>query len=241
MLCLSNSSNEKRDDSLFLAGLLGDLGNLLVHLSLELVAGLPVREPVGELLQVGLDGVEHGVGLEEAQDGHEDVVAYRVLGGDEVEDGAQGVEAQTDAVDGAGGDGLGEGLAEGREVLLGVLGLEDEVDHEVGRGGELLLGHRRQGRRRTHQLGQDLLLLGLVLDEGLHLVGDVKVVGHLAGELLEGAVDEEQLRLRLLLRSRRHDCWFFAVSDEGCRAFGLRGGWDAVDCGGVGKFGWEEE
>lgn len=130
--------------------------------------------------------------LEEPQDGHEDVEPEGVVGLQHVEDGGEGVEGQAGPVDGRGGDGLGEVLADSGEEHGGVVALEDEVDEQVVGAGELFLGDGMQGGRGDDELLEDLVLL-LLLDEGRDVVADVEEVGHLLRQLLEGAIDEDEL------------------------------------------------
>ena len=129
---------------------------------------------------------------DEADDLHKDVEAQGVGLVEEVEDGGERIGGEGEAVGGRAGDGLEEVAAEGGQVLLGLLGLEDEVDEEVVGGGEVLLGGAVEDVGGLDDNVQGILAL-VLLEERLDLLADLDEVGHLLRQLGEGAVDEDQL------------------------------------------------
>ena len=127
----------------------------------------------------------------------EDVVAQRVGLLEEVEDCAESVGGEGEAVGRGGGDRLQEVAADSGQELLRLLGLENEVDEEVVGGSELLLGHRVE---KDGILDDDIksLFALLLLQQGLDLLANLDVVGHLLGKLRKAAIDEYQLGVRHL-------------------------------------------
>ena len=129
---------------------------------------------------------------DEADDLHKDIEAQRVGLVEEVEDSGERIGGEGEAVGGRAGDGLEKVAAEGGQVLLGLLGLEDEVDEEVVGGGEVLLGGAVEGVGGLDNNIKSILAL-VLLEERLDLLADGDEVGHLLRQLGEGAVDEDQL------------------------------------------------
>ena len=77
---------------LLLASLKGDLGNLLVNLSLEIGVCSPGSEPLRELVEVCAQALEHGMRPQELEDFHKDTGADGVVGFEQVKDGGLGVK-----------------------------------------------------------------------------------------------------------------------------------------------------
>jgi len=130
---------------------------------------------------------------DKADDLQEDIVPQGIAGLKEVEDGAEGIGGEGEAMGRGRGDGLEEVPANGREVLFRVVGLQDQMNEEIVGASEVLLRGRVQSMR-----GLDNGLKGLVVlllgEERTDLVADLDEVGQLLGQLGKGAVDEKQLR-----------------------------------------------
>jgi hypothetical protein len=126
--------------SLFITRLSGGVRDLCVQLALVLLVGVPLLKPDLEILQARLQDLELAVLAEEANDLHENIVAEGVFDVEQVEDGAQGAGGEGKAVGRRRSDRLEQVTADGGQVLLGLLTLEDEVDEKVVGRGEVLLG-----------------------------------------------------------------------------------------------------
>ena len=96
------------------------LGDGKVKLPLLSRAELPLLHPRVQALELRSQCVVVARLLDQVHNRKEDVVAGLVIGLDGVEDRSQDSERDSSAVCGRGSDGLGEELADGREVGLGV-------------------------------------------------------------------------------------------------------------------------
>lgn len=223
---------------LVLVGGFGGIGELDIQPLLVLLLGAPSLEPARDILESGLDGVEHVVHLDEAHDLHKDVESYGVIFGEKVEDGGQAAKCEVASVCGRGGDGLGEVLADGLEVFLGLFRMvDDSEDEQVVGGPKLLLWCRVQDRGGLYDRGEGFLSLSL-LKQGLDLIADLDVVGNLLQDVVGAAIDENKT-------TGRHDgqmgnLFFFCFFALGFAVFGVAGREGGMGMGEGGRNGGEK-
>ncbi len=130
--------------------------------------------------------------LDKPEDLHKHVVAEGICLLEKVEYGAESGRGERNTVIRRGRDGLLQVGADGRKMLLRVFRLKYEVDEQVVGRGELFLGY---GVQEVRGFGNDLesLFILVLLQERLHLVSNLEVVGHLLGKLSEAAIDKDEL------------------------------------------------
>ena len=122
----------------------------------------------------------------------EDIEANFIVGGEKVENGAEGVECKTSAVDRRGCDRLGEVVANAWKEHVNAWRLENQVNQQIVCSRKLLLRGRVEGDRSRDNLLKCLIFL-IVVDEGLDLFGDIEILADLESQISKVAVDKDVL------------------------------------------------